>query len=389
VATVENIGTLPARAIVVGLGPNPDVVPRDSLGKYYVPRLVSFSSTRRGACADIGRPSPLFLIHCRLGTLDPGQAVTLRVVIIGKAPASCARPTAGASGATSCRLEVWLAVINYQPWPNEDPPARQGPWQERRVLRFGPPVASRPPPITCNFPDLPGLPAARACYTVRIQAEESDFGRRHVDLRKLYGCPGAPVIDAEVSQTIRIESKLQSLKVLGNFPSLETQSGGKTWGTGLYREGNGLRFPSTITVVRTASGAELETAPDRETACAGGPVPTRKLEQADCGKRVFASYPVLLNYNGPGHFKTYLEDPLQPYHHCEILTEAGGDELVEWQWINQAVARGSGLPWMALTRKLFYGTKVGKGFVLRGGYYHQYSAGFAKGTVTLTFTRLS
>jgi len=235
------------------------------------------------------------------------------------------------------------------------------------------------------------MPQTRACYSVRIRAEETSTGTRHLDLRKQYGCPGAPVFDARVSQRITIESKLQPLKVFGNFPSLETWSGGRASATG-YREELGLGFPSRITIVRTAAGQVLEddAGVDPATACAGGLIPgARKLVNADCGKRVFASSPVILSYNGPGEFNTYLDNPWQPYRQCELLTEAGGSELVEWRRIYELVASGTKRARQELTRRRFYRTRVGQRFVLHGGYLDKHQFGVEKGSVTLSFTRLS
>jgi hypothetical protein len=382
VATIKNNGTLPAPGVRVGI--TAEIVPHGR-SIYYGPRVISVS-TSRGACA---RTGPGFALLCRLGALGPGEIVSVRAAVVAKAPSSC---TSGQKvSGMGCTLKV-TAGLNYEPAPGDNSPRTVGPFQAANTVRFAParPSSVSPPRVSCSFPNLPGMPQTRACYSVRIRANEASIGTRHLDLRKQYNCAGAPVFDARVSQRITIESNLQPLKVFGNFPSLLTWSGGKASATG-YRDAPGLSFPSRVTIVRTATGRVLEdeAGVDPATVCAGGPVPARKLVNADCGKRAFASSPVILTYNGPGQFKTYFENPWQPYRQCELLTEAGGGELVEWRPIYKSVALGQKLAREKLTRRRFYRTRVGQRFVVQGGYVERHTFGVERGSVALTFTRLS
>ena len=180
------------------------------------------------------------------------------------------------------------------------------------------------------------------------------------------------------------------MKVVGEFPVLLTTSGGGVWASGLRQGADGLLFPSRVTIVRNVNGAVLVGNPDREIACAGGPVPIYQLEAADCGRRVLSSVRLIFSYNGPGRFKTFIDGTMQPYRHCELNDEAGPSEVVQWEPIDQALATGDRprREWMALARRRLYGTPVGGSFVLRGSYASPGDT-VRRGTVVLSFRRLS
>jgi hypothetical protein len=381
VATIANKGTLPAEAVRLSLVS--ESTPLDKRGNVYRPGFVSAASTK-GSCLN---HTPGFWVSCELGTLQPGERVTATVVVVGRAPKPCFGRIGNGPLTHSCALQM-SAGVNYQPSANDNPPSgtRQGPYRAERIVRFFAPK-SRSAKIGCGFPALPNAPRTRACYAVRIRGAETLAWSRSTDLRKVFGCPGAPVITGGASQRVAFASSVQPVKVLGAFPVLETRSAGKTSSTGFARFGpeySGLQFPSTLTVVRNAHGELLEEDPDRETACAGGPIPTRRLVTADCGKRVFRRHRVVLSYNGPSQFKVFLVDPLQPFRLCDLGGEAGGAELVEWTPIYFAGSKGR-----PLNRKTLYKTRIGRIVVFRGSYRRQRQFGAETGQVSLSFRRLS
>jgi hypothetical protein len=384
VATVGNKGTLAAQAVRLSLVS--ESPPLDKRGTPYNPWFVSAAPTK-GSCLN---HRPGFWVSCEVGTLQPGERMNARVVVVGRAPKPCFGRIGNGPLTHRCTLQM-SAGVNYQPSPNENPPpgTRQGPYRVEHIVRFFGPK-TRPAKIAkigCGFPGLPNSPRMRACYAVRIRGVETVAWSRTTDLRKVFGCSGAPVITGGASQSIAFVSGVQPAKVFGTFPVLETRSGGKTSSSGFARFGpeySGLQFLSKLTVVRNAHGELLEEDPDPETACAGGPVPTRRLVTADCGKRVFARYRVVLSYNGPGHFKVFLDDPLQLFRRCDLGGEAGGAELVEWTPIYFAGSKGR-----PLNRKTFYRTRIGRTVVFRGSYRRQHQFGAETGQVTVSFTRLS
>jgi hypothetical protein len=381
VATVANKGTLAAQAVRLSLVS--ESTPLDIRGTPYNPRLVSAAPTK-GSCLS---HTPGFWVSCEVGTLQPGEQMTARVVVVGRAPKPCFGRIGNGPLTHSCTLQM-SAGVNYQPSPNENPPrgTRQGPYQVERIVRFFAPK-TRTAKIGCGFPGLPNSPRTRACYAVRIGGAETIAWSRTTDLRQVFGCPGAPVITGGASQRIAFVSSVQPMKVFGAFTVLETRSSGKTSSSGYARfwpEYFGLQFLGKLTVVRNAHGELLEEDPDPATACAGGPVPTRRLVTADCGKRVFARYRLVLSYDGPGRFKVFLVDPLQLFRRCDLGGEAGGAELVEWTPIYFAGSKGR-----PLNRKTLYRTRIGRTVVFRGSYRRQHQFGAETGQVTVSFTRLS
>jgi hypothetical protein len=277
------------------------------------------------------------------------------------------------------------AAIKWRIGPSDNP---QSPTRSVRTVSFTPAGPPRPP--GCYFPTPPRVPPARACYLLHLQASQDYVYTIRTDLAKELGCPGAPVIEARVSQHIEIVNEQQPVKVMGNFPSLLTSSLSRMTATGLAGF-EGMLVPSRVTIVRQSSGAILVDNPDREQACAGGPVPAKKLDNRDCGRRVLPRVAVVLGYDGPGRFKTLIDGTMSPYRHCELNDEAGPGQPVDWQTTYQSVATGT-RPSSALTRRLFYGTPVGKSFSSRGGYDDPATPGFAphkRGNVTLSFKRLS
>ena len=176
------------------------------------------------------------------------------------------------------------------------------------------------------------------------------------------------------------------MKAFGAFPVLETRSAGRTSSSGFARFGPeyaGLQFPSTLTVVRTAHGELLEENPDPATACAGGPVPTRRLVTEDCGTRVFRRHHVVLGYNGPRQFKVDF-DGVQPFRRCDLGGEAGAAEGVQWTPIYFAGNKGR-----PLNRRTLYRTRIGRTVTFRGSYRRQHQYGAETGQVTLSFRRIS
>ena len=380
VATLRNRGDEPAEDLELSVVA--EFAPQDLHGRQSLPRLVSTS----GAQAGCTRPdlSQGFSFRCPLGTIAAGQQIVVRFVVVGDAPASCAIAGKESTGARSCKLTM-AATIRWRWGPNDNP---QSPSRAVRTVSF-----TRPPPpkpLTCNFPPIPQLGPVRACYAVRIRATEEYAYTLRADLREELGCPGAPVVEANVSQRIEIVSGEQPVQVRGEFPVLLTTSGGHVWASGLRQGADGLLFRSRVTIVRNASGAVLDGNPDREIACAGGPVPVHELESADCGRRVLEKVRLILSYDGPGRFKTFVDGTMQPYRHCELNDEAGPNEVVQWVPIFQAVAAGehSRREAMALTRRLFERTRVGGSFVLRGSYASPGNP-VKRGTVVLSFRRLS
>ena len=216
VATMRNRGDDAARAAELLLGA--EFAPQDLHGRQALPKLVSTTVTQ-GACT---RPDLRqgFFFHCKLGTIAAGKKVVVRFVVLGDAPPSCAIRGKAKTGARSCNL-IMAAAIRWHFGPNDKP---QSPGRSVCTVSFTP--APRPKPLGCDFPtDIP-LPRTRACYSLQIRASQDYVYTQRVDLRAELGCPGAPVIEARVVQRVEIASEEQSVKVLGNFPSLATTSDG-------------------------------------------------------------------------------------------------------------------------------------------------------------------
>ena len=209
VATLRNVGDKPAEASELLVAA--EFAPQDLQGRQSLPKLVSTTGSP-GACS---RPDLTqgFFFRCALGTIPAGQELVVRFVVVGDAPASCVIPGKESTGARSCKL-VMAAVIRYRIGPGDNP---QSPSRAVRTVSF----AQRPPPtpLGCDFP-TGRLGPARACYAVRIRASELYAHVFHADLREELGCPGAPVIEARVSQSIEFVSKEQPVAVLGQFPVL-------------------------------------------------------------------------------------------------------------------------------------------------------------------------
>jgi hypothetical protein len=381
VATMRNHGDESGEALELLVAA--EFAPQDLQGRQSLPRLASVS-LKQGRCT---RPDLRqgFFFSCRLGSLPSGGKTLVRFVVVGDAPPSCASRGKASSGARSCKLTM-AAAIRWRIGPRDNP---QSATRSVRTVSFTPAGPPRPP--GCYFATPARVPAARACYLLQLRASEDYVYTIRTDLAKELGCPGAPVIEARVSQRIEILTEQQPVKVMGNFPSLLTSSLGRLTGTGLLGL-EGLLVPSRVTIVRQSSGTVLIGNPDREQACAGGPVPVKKLDNGDCGRRVLPRVAVVVGYDGPGRFKTSIDGTLRPYRHCELNDEAGAGQPVEWQTIYQSVATGTRRPSSALARRLFYGTPVGKTFSSRGGYDDPATAGFAphrRGSVVLSFERLS